>query len=172
MVFISPHIFDKPIHFYEHNEDLEFKDKTKYKDLAQHVINPEECTAKPTNKQEAKSEKLWKRNSSCDGSNPDLIEQKWTNKNDQLYIRMYAFRFDASDEVTITCRAFVCPGSDHSLNCTQVCVNSSQPSSQRRRRNAVVGSQFQHAEKSASASFRIVKRDTSNSSAGIFFTMT
>lgn len=134
---------------------------------AQHVINPEECTAKPTNKQETKSEKLWKRNSSCDGSKPDLIDQKWTNKDDQLYIGMYAFRFDSSDEVTITCIAFVCPVSDRSLNCTKNCVNPSEPGVKRRRRDAIVGSQLQHAEKSASASFRIVKRKTSNAAAGL-----
>lgn len=33
---------------------------------------------------------------------------------------MYAFRFDSSDEVTITCRAFVCSISDLNPNCTQV----------------------------------------------------
>lgn len=134
---------------------------------AQHVINPEECTAKPINKSETKSEQLWKRNSSCTGSKPDLIDQKWTNKDDQLYIGMYAFRFNSSDEVTITCRAFVCPVSDRSLNCTRNCVNGREPGVERRRRDAIVGSQLQHAEKSASASFRIVKRKTPNSAAGL-----
>lgn len=60
------------------------------------------------------------RNVFCNDSNPDLIDQNWINITDKLYIGMYAFRFDSSDEVTITCTAFVCPGSDGSQNCTQV----------------------------------------------------
>ncbi|CAC5370276.1 unnamed protein product [Mytilus coruscus] len=131
---------------------------------AKHVISPQECTAKPSKMPKAEETKLWKTNTLCTDSSPNLIDQKWMNKTDHLSIKMYAFSFDSSDEVTITCRAFVCPGTDHSPNCTQVCVNSTVPNQGRRRRYAIVGSP-QHAEKSASASFRIVKRDTSNAAA-------
>ncbi|VDI69245.1 Hypothetical predicted protein [Mytilus galloprovincialis] len=137
---------------------------------AEHKISPKECTAKSLTMNNPEEVPLWKTNALCDDFDPNIIDQKWTTKTDKLSIRMYAFRFDSSDEVTITCTAFVCSVSDQSPNCTQVCVNSQQHNSVRRRRNAIVGPQLQHAEKSASASFRIVKRDTSNAAAGkIFF---
>ncbi|CAG2187858.1 unnamed protein product [Mytilus edulis] len=130
---------------------------------AGHVISPEECTAKPSKPQNAEKVKLWKsigNDSSCNDFDSNLIDQKWVEKAGNLSIGMYAFRFDSSDEVIITCTAFVCSSSDKSSNCTQLCVTASQQSLNRRRRYAIVGPQ--RTEKSASASFRVVPKDNPN----------
>lgn len=70
------------------------------------------------------SDEIYFRNdSSCNDFDSNLIDQKWVEKAGNLSIGMYAFRFDSSDEVIITCTAFVCSSSDKSSNCTRVRMN-------------------------------------------------